>query len=138
MSYVLLSQNAKGQVKSLQIHIKQNFYVTKHYLHIKIIRIESIISRNFVFMNNINEWVSFILIIIISSNNTGASDRSFYPIFNKKFDYLETFLTIHRPKKILSAGSLCGSLVPSPQSKCPKRTFMLPQKDHASVSNMLS
>ena len=100
MSYVLLSQNAKGQVKSLQIHIKQNFYVTKHYLHIKIIRIESIISRNFVFMNNINEWVSFILIIITSSNNTGASDRSFYPIFNKKFDYLETLLTILRPKKV--------------------------------------
>ena len=68
----------------------------------------------------------------------GASDRSFYPIFNKTFDHLETLLTICRPKKVLSAGSLCGSLVPSPQSKCPKRTFMLPQKNHVSVSNMLS
>ena len=120
------------------MHIKHNFYVTKRYLHIKIIRIESILSRNFVFMNKINEWVSFIFIIIISSNSTGSSDRSFYPIFNKKFDYLETLLTIHRPKKVLSAGSLCGPLVPSPQSKCPKRTFMLPQKYHVSVSNMLS
>ena len=72
------------------------------------------------------------------SNSTGASDRSFYPIFNKKFDHLETLLTIHRPKKVLSAGSLCRPLVPSPQSKCPKRTFILPQKYHASVSNMLS
>ena len=67
-----------------------------------------------------------------------ASDRSSYPIFNKRFDHLETLLTIHRPKKVLSAGSLCGPLVPSPQSKCPKRTFMLPQKYHVSVSNMLS
>ena len=47
------------------------------------------------------------------SNSTGASDRSFYPIFNKKFDHLETLLTIHRPKKVLSSGSLCGPLVPS-------------------------
>ena len=68
----------------------------------------------------------------------GASDRSFYPIFNKRFDYLETLLTICRPKKGLSARSLCAPLVPSPLSKCPKRTFMLPQKYHVSVSNMLS
>ena len=68
----------------------------------------------------------------------GACDGSFYPIFNKRFDHLETLLAIHRPKKVLSAGSLCGRLVPSPQSICPKRTFMLPQKYHASVSNMLS
>ena len=70
--------------------------------------------------------------------STGASDRSFYPLFNKTFDHLETLLTICRPKKALSAESLCRSLVPSPQSKCPKRTFMLPQKNHLSVSNMLS
>ena len=63
---------------------------------------------------------------------------SFYPIFNKKFDHLETLLTICRPKKALPAGSLCRPLVPSPLSKCPKRTFILPQKYHASVSNMLS
>ena len=75
-----------------------------------------------------------------SSKNisTGASDTSFYPIFNKRFDLLETLLTICRPKKVLSAGSLYGSFVPSPQSKCPKRTFMLSQKYHVSVSNMLS
>ena len=66
--------------------------------------------------------------------STGASDRSFYPIFNKRFDHLEILLT----QKVLSAGSLCGLLVPSPQSKCPKRTFMLPQKYHASVWNMFS
>ena len=36
---------------------------------------------------------------------------------------LEILLIIHRPKKVLSAGSLYGHLVPSPQSKCPKRTF---------------
>ena len=40
-------------------------------------------------------------------NSTGASGRSFYPIFNKKFDHLETLLTICRSKKVLSAGSLC-------------------------------
>ena len=70
--------------------------------------------------------------------STGASDRSFYPIFNKRFDHLETLLTICRPQKIFSAGSLCGPLVPSPQFKYPKKNFMLPQKYHVSVPNMLS
>ena len=50
------------------------------------------------------------------TGSTGASDRNFYPIFNNKFDYLETLLTIHRPKKVLSAGSLCGSPVLMPQN----------------------
>ena len=59
--------------------------------------------------------------------STGASDRSFYSTFNKRFDHLETLLTICRPKKVFSAGLLCGPLVPSPQSKCPKRTFMCPK-----------
>ena len=72
------------------------------------------------------------------TNSTGASDRSFYPIFNKSFAHLETLLTICRPKKVWSAGPLCGHLEPSPPSKCPKRTFMLPQQYHVSVSNMLS
>ena len=70
--------------------------------------------------------------------STGASDKSFYPIFNKKFDHLEALLTTHRPKKVLSAESLCVSLVPRPQSKCPKRTFILLEKYLTSVSNMLS
>ena len=74
----------------------------------------------------------------VTDNSTEASDRSFYPIFNKRFDYLETLLTICRPKKALSAGSLCGPLVSSPQTKCPKKTFMLPQKYYASVLIMLS
>ena len=45
------------------------------------------------------------------SISTGASRRSFYPIFNKRFDHLEALLTIHRPKKALSAGVL-GWLCP--------------------------
>ena len=44
-------------------------------------------------------------ITFTSTRSAGASNRSFYPIFNKKFDHLETLLTIHRPKKVLSAGS---------------------------------
>ena len=40
--------------------------------------------------------------------------------------------------KFLSAGSLYGHLVSSPQFKCPRRPFMFPQKYHVSVSNMLS
>ena len=64
--------------------------------------------------------------------------QKFLPLFCKSFDHLETLLTICRPKKVLSAGSLCGRLVPSPQSKCPKKTFVLPKKNHVSVSNMLS
>ena len=94
------------------------FYFTKH-------SVECCFVVNFLFCRE-------------TFNNTGASDRSFYPIYNKRFDHLETLLTIHRPKKVLSAGSLCGPLVPSPQSKCPKRTFILPQRYHASDSNMLS
>ena len=70
--------------------------------------------------------------------STGASDRSFYPFFKKIFDHLETLLTIQWPKNVLSAGSLYENLVPSPLSKCSKRTFILPQKYHASVSHMLS
>ena len=48
--------------------------------------------------------------------STGANDRSFYPIFNKMFDRLETLHTIHKPKKVLSAGSLCEPLVLSSQN----------------------
>ena len=60
----------------------------------------------------------------VFSNN---QRQKFLPIFNKRFYHLETVLTIHRPKKVLSAGSLCELLVPSPQSKCPKMTFIVPQ-----------
>ena len=77
-------------------------------------------------------------LFLIAPYSTGASYRSFYPIFNKTFYHLETLLTICRPKKVLSAGSLCGPLVPIPEFECPKRTFMLPQKYHVSISNMLS
>ena len=70
--------------------------------------------------------------------STGANSRSFHLIFNKRFDHLETFLTINRPKKELLAGSLRQSLVPSPLCKCPKRTFILQKKYHTSVSHMLS
>ena len=62
------------------------------------------------------------------ANSTGASGRSFWPIFNKRFDHLETFLTIWRPKKDLSAGLLCRPLMPSPQFKCPKRTLCVTPK----------
>ena len=61
-------------------------------------------------------------------NTTGASDRSLYPIFNKTFDHLETLLTIHRPKEVWSAGSLCRFLVASPQSKCPPKDLHITPK----------
>ena len=35
----------------------------------------------------------------VKPNSTGASNRSFYPIFNKSFDHLEILLTICRPQK---------------------------------------
>ena len=70
--------------------------------------------------------------------STRASDRIFNLIFSKKFDQLETLLTLQRPKKALSAGSLCGSLVPIPQSKRSQKTFILPRKYQTSFSNMLS
>ena len=60
-------------------------------------------------------------------NSTRASDRSFYSIFNKRIYHSETMLAIWRPKKVLSPGSLCWPLVPSPQSKCLKRTLCYPK-----------
>ena len=45
--------------------------------------------------------------------STGANSRSFHLIFNKRFDHLETFLTINRPKKELLAGSLRQSFAES-------------------------
>ena len=59
-------------------------------------------------------------------DSTGATDRSFYPIFNKKFGHLETLLTIHRLKNVLTAGLLCRPLLRSPYSKSPKRTLLEP------------
>ena len=96
----------------------------KQTLHIKITLTSGISSTRAL----VNE--SLELPIKVS---TGASDRSFYPIFSKKFDLLETLMIIFRSKKVLSAGSLCGHLVSSPPSKFPKRTFMLLGKYHVSV-----
>ena len=59
--------------------------------------------------------------------STGASNRSFYSIFWKRFDHLETLLTIHRPKKVLSAGSLCRPLVPSLSLNAPKGPSYYPK-----------
>ena len=56
------------------------------------------------------------------------SVTSFYPIFNKRFGHLETLLTVHGPKNVLSAGSLCRPLVSSPQSKYHERTFIITLK----------
>ena len=58
-------------------------------------------------------------------NTTRASNWSFYPFFNKRFDHLETLLAIHTPKKVLSARSLCGSLAPVPYA--PKGPLYYPK-----------
>ena len=107
-------------------------------------RLSYTVNKN-IFLNMLIQYLPCLLlsslgfqVFLIAPYSTGASYRSFYPIFNKTFYHLETLLTICRPKNVLSAGSLCGPLVSSPQSKCPKRAFMLPQKYHVSVSNMLS
>ena len=65
--------------------------------------------------------------------STGASDRSFYLIFNRKVESLRNIADNTQTKKVLSAGSLCRILVPSPQSKCPQKTFIIPQKYHDSI-----
>ena len=80
------------------------------------------LSRKFVAKSKYRIQSKFLII-----NSTGASDRSFYPIFNKRFDHLETLLTICRPKKILSAGLLCGLLVSSPQSNALKGPSCYPK-----------
>ena len=64
----------------------------------------------------------------------GCRDGSFYPISSKRFDHLETLLTVRRPKKVSSAVSMCRPLVLSPQSKCTKKTLILLQKYHFSVT----
>ena len=97
------------------------------YMIIQDLQYPSLIIPNLLWEKSLNPYIFFhhhflLWREIISPNNaysTEASDRSFYPIFNKMFDHLETMLTICRPKTVLPAGSLCGPLVPSPQSKCP-------------------
>ena len=50
-------------------------------------------------------------------DSTGANDRSFYFIFNKRFDHLETLLTIHRPKNVFLTGAFpAHSLIQMPQN----------------------
>ena len=67
---------------------------------------------------------NFKKLLYLQSYSTGANNKSFYSIFKKGFDHLETLLTIKRPEKVLSAGSLCWSLVSSHQSKCPKSIML--------------
>lgn len=52
--------------------------------------------------------------ILIRYYSTGASDRCFLPIFNKRSDHLQILFTIHGLKNVLSTGSLRGLLVHSP------------------------
>ena len=49
-----------------------------------------------------------ITLLILRLYSTGASDRSFYPIFNKRFDRFETLLAICRPKKFCQLGHFVG------------------------------
>ena len=56
---------------------------------------------------------------LISKFATYRSQR-FYSIFNKRFDHLETLLTICRTKKVLPAGSVCGPIVSIPSLNAPK------------------
>ena len=99
-------------------------------------RLSYTVNKN-IFLNMLIQYLPCLLlsslgfqVFLIAPYSTGASYRSFYPIINKTFYHLETLLTICRPKKVLSAGSLCGPLVPIPEFECPKRTLMLPQKYH--------
>ena len=73
---------------------------------------------NFDFAQNENRYFYY---SILSSN------INFYPIFNKRFDHLKALLTIHRRKKALSAGSLCGPLVRSPNLNAPKGPSYYPR-----------
>ena len=73
-----------------------------------------------------------------ATHSTGACDRRFYPIFNKRFCKLETLLTMQGSAKVLSDGLPWAPLVPSLQSRSLKGTFILPQKYHASISNIFS
>ena len=57
----------------------------------------------------------------------------FTPVLTKGLSTKKHCSQYADPKKVLSDESLCRPLVPSPQPKCPKRTFMLPQKYHVSV-----
>ena len=52
----------------------------------------------------------------------------FHPIFNKSFDHVETLLTTHIPENVLSAGSPCRALVPTPQSKRSKKDLHITPK----------
>ena len=126
------------QFRNVLLHVFKNFFAKTPK------RLSYTVNKN-IFLNMLIQYFPGLLpsslgfqLFLIAPYSTGARYRSFYPIFNKTFYHLETLLTICRPKKVLSAGSLCGPLVPIPEFECPKRTLMLPQKYHVSVSNMLS
>ena len=59
--------------------------------------------------------------------STGASDRGFYPIFSKRFDPLETLLTIHRPKKFCQLGHCAGLQCSVPNLNTPKGPSSYPK-----------
>ena len=123
------SENAK----EICYIINRSTFTLKYVLKRFVTRLSSdTLRKKYKFLTDYNGFFNLI------NYSTGASEKNFYPISNKRFDHLKTLPTIHRPKKVFSAGSLCVSLFPSPQSKCPEKTFILPQKYHASVSNMLS
>ena len=79
-------------------------------------------------MDNI-KVTSYVLYI-----STRASGRGFYPIFNKTFDHLETLMTIHRPKNVLSAGSLYAPRGPSYYPKSVMLQFQICCHSHLNVS----
>ena len=63
---------------------------------------------------------------ITSFNSIGASDRSFYPIFNKRFDHLETLLTMQTPKKCCQLGHCAGLQCLVPSLNAPKGPLYYP------------
>ena len=59
--------------------------------------------------------------------STGVSNKSFYPIFNKRFDHLKILLTIHTPKSVFQLGHCVGLQDPIPSLNAPKGPSYYPK-----------
>ena len=80
------------------------------------------LSRKFVAKSKYRIQSKFLII-----NSTGASDRSFYPIFNKRFDHLEKLLKNADQKKFCQLGHCAGLWFPVPSLDAPKGPSCYPK-----------
>ena len=59
--------------------------------------------------------------------STGVSNKTLYPIFNKRFDHLKILLTIHTPRNVFQLGHCVGLQGPVPSLNAQKGPSYYPK-----------